>query len=114
MKGIIKKIEKREFKTKEGKKFCKIITTCDIIDEKGLVRTLKNDMNEEYAKRYYEFCGLTTRDAIGKEVECVIWKKTYRKEDETRYYSFIKYLNFLDEKGAPKIMRGEDNLELDF
>lgn len=117
MKGILKKVELKEFKTEDGRKFKKVIFVCDCIDDKNEVRTLKGSYSEDFAKKYFAYCNVKTKDLIGKTVGVVCAKKTFESEDgETRIYNYIKFLNVLDEEGKEIIMPkdGEDNSDLNF
>ena len=70
MKATLKKIELKELKTKDGKKFNKVEFTCDVkIDDKGTIKTLKGNYSEDYAKHYFKYCGVLTKDLMGKEVD---------------------------------------------
>ena len=46
---------------------------------------------------------------IGKEVFVVLEKKIYEKDGIEKIAETIKYLNFIDEKGQPIIMKKDDN-----
>lgn len=115
MKAKLKKIEKREFKTKDGKKFTKIEFTCDVImDAKGTIKTLKGSYSEDFARRYFEYCGVKTKDLIGEEVEVVLAKRSYQNEKgEDKTITFIKFLNVLRD-GKAIIIPKEETEELDF
>ena len=70
---------------------------------------------EEFAKKYFTYCGIKTKDLIGKEVECVLAKRSYEKDGEARVVNYIKYLNVLDENGNAIYLPKEDtNSEIDF
>lgn len=120
MKGKIKKIEKKTFEVKKGQnkgnKFAKILITCDVKNDKGEVSTLRADLSEEYAKKYFAFCNKTTAGVIGEEVSVTLARRSYTNEDgEERTIRFIKYLNFLNADGEAIIMPKEDDNEtLDF
>ena len=117
MKGKLKKIELKEFKTKDGKKtFKKVEFTCDVfIDDKGIIKTLKGSYSEDFARRYFAFCGVKSKDLIGKDVECVISKRAYENDKgEERAVNFIRFLNVLDHEGNPIIMPKDDIEDLDF
>lgn len=116
MKGKVKKIELKEFKTKDNKKFKKLEFTCDVqIDDKGIIKTLKGSYSEEFARKYLNYCNVKTKDLIGKEVECVISKRAYENDKgEERIINFIRFLNVIDADGKPIIMPREDVEELDF
>ncbi len=116
MRGKLKKIELREFKTKDGKKtFRKVEFTCDVkIDSKGNIKTLKGSYSEDYARKYFAYCGVLTKDLVGKEVECITAKRSYENDKgEERTVEFIRFLNCLDESGNEIIMP-KDSVELDF
>lgn len=116
MKGILKGIKRIECKTKKGDKFSLIEFKCDVvINDKGDVKTLKGSYGEEFARKYFTYCGTKTKDLIGKPVDCVIAKKNIEKDDGTTLtISYIKYINVLDEEGKPIYLPKEDNTEVDF
>lgn len=116
MKGKLKKIEIKELKTKDGKKFKKVEFTCDVaVDDKGTIRTLKGSYSEEFARKYFAYCEVKTKDLIGKEVECITAKRAYQNDKgEERITQFIRFLNVLDTDGNPIIMPKEDTTPLDF
>lgn len=117
MKAILKKVEVKEYKG-EKSKFKKFVFTCDVeVNSKGEIRTLKGSYNYDFAKRYFEYCGVKTKDAIGKEVSVSIGKRAFEdSEGNNRVYTYIKYMNLLDNNGEAIIMKKEDddNSELDF
>lgn len=116
MKAKLKKIERKEYKTKDGKqKFSKIEFTCDVqVDAKGTVKTLKGSYSEEFARKYFEYCNVKTKDLIGETVEVVLAKRSYSNEKgEDRTVTFIKFLNVLKD-GKPVIMPKAEGEELDF
>ena len=115
MKGILRKIEKKEFKTREGKKFAKIEFTCDVIvDDKGTIKTRRGSYSEEFARKYFKFCGVETKDVIGQDVECVLAKRAYTDgEGNERIVEFIRFLNLLDKDGKAIVMPKEEN-SIDF
>lgn len=109
MKGTLKKIYAKEFTSKEkGNKFKKIILECECEKENGDIANYKGSMSEDYAKRYFQYCKLTTKDAIGAKVEVVLGKRKFVAENEERTYTYIKFINFLDNDGKPIIMKKED------
>lgn len=117
MKGKLKKIELKEFKTKDGKKtFKKVEFTCDVfIDDKGTIKTLKGSYSEDFARKYFAYCGIKTKDLIGKEVECIVSKRAYENDKgEERVVNFIRFLNVLDADGNEIIMPKENADDLDF
>lgn len=117
MKGILKRIELKEYATKDNKKkFKKVEFVCDVkIDDKGNIKTLKGSYGEEFARKYFEYCNVKTKDLIGKEVECVTAKRTYTNSDgETKIVTYIKFLNVLDKDGNIIIMPKDTQQELDF
>ena len=117
MKGILKKVELKEYTNKEkGNKFNRLNFVVDCENDKHEIITLKGNMSEDYARKYFKHCGLTTKEAIGKQVEVITGKKKFTSDNgEERTFTFIKFLNFLDDKGNPIIMKkDEDVKELDF
>lgn len=116
MEAILKRIELKEYQTRDGRKFKKVEFECDVEDSNHLIKTLKGSYSEEFARKYFEFCGVKTKDIIGKQVDCVVSKKAYENGNgEKRIYQFIRFLNLLDSDGKPIRMPREDsNIELDF
>lgn len=108
MKATIKKIYKKTVKT-PNTTFDKICIDCDVvINEKNEVKTYKSEMSPEYAKKYFNFCKLSSVDAIGHPCEVTLRKRQYTNAaGEERTYTEIKYLNILGEDGKPIIMRKE-------
>ena len=100
MKGILKSIKRKEYKTSKGTKFSKVEFTCDVkVNDNGDVKTMKGSYGEEFARKYFTHCGVLTKDLIGKEVEVTTAKKSFEAEGEMRTYEYIKYLNVLDSEG---------------
>ena len=116
MKGIIKKFELKQFDTKQGKKFKKLISTVDVkLNERGDIKTVKGSFSEEYARKYFNFCGVTTKDLVGKEVEVSLAKRAYTDDEgNERQVTYAKFINVLDENGHPIIMPKDDATTIDF
>ena len=106
MKAIIKKIYMKNVQTSTGKKFDKICLECDCIDEEtNYIRTRTAEMSPEYATKYFNFCGISSKQAIGMEVNVELQKRAFNGADgQLKTFTSIKYLNFLDENGEPIIM----------
>ena len=78
MKGTLKKVELKEFTNKtKGNKFSKVIVSVDCEKDNGDIITLRGDMSEDYARKYFKYCETTTKDAIGREVEIVTARRKY-------------------------------------
>ena len=116
MKGILKEIKKVECKAKNGSKFTKIEFICDVkVNDKGDVKTLRGSYGEDFARKYFAFCNVKTKDLVGKEVGCTLSKRQYENNGERRIISYIKYLNILDKEGNAILIPKEDSGEdLDF
>ena len=112
--GIVKKIEMLELKTHEGKKFKKVEFVCDVTDAKGYVKTLKGSYGEEYARRYFKYCEIETKDLIGKKVGVVLAKRSYEKDGEQHIVQFIRFMNVLDKDGNAIIMPRDNEQPMDF
>jgi hypothetical protein len=109
MKGILKSIKRVEYKTSKGTKFSKVEFTCDVkMNEQGDVKTLKGSYGDEFARKYFTYCGILTKDLIGKEVEVTVAKKSFEAEGEMRIFNYIKYLNVLDAEGKAIYLPKED------
>lgn len=110
MKAIIKNIAKKTITTKDGRKFDKIVISADVVinDKNGEVRTYKSEMSVDYAKRYFAFCGLSSKELPGRECDVTLRKREFQtKEGETRYVTEIKYLNMIGADGLPVIMKNK-------
>lgn len=115
MKGILKKVELKEYKTKEGKKFKKFNFEVDVNYKDEEVKTLKGSYGEQFAREYFTKCNIKVKELIGKEVGVVLAKKFIEREDGSKYsYEYIKFLNVLDENGKPVVFKKEENGEIDF
>ena len=116
MKGILREIKLVECKSKSGAKFNLVEFKADVmINDKGDVKTLRGSYAEEFARKYFTYCGVKTKDLIGKEVEVVVAKRSYEKDGESRVVSYIKYLNVLDENSKAIYMPKENSeSEIDF
>ena len=117
MKGTLKKIELKTYSTKDNKRsFSKVEFTCDVqIDDKGSIKTLKGSYSEDFARKYFAFCNVKTKDLIGQQVDCVISKRAYENDKgEERIVNFIRFLNVLDANGKPIVMPKDSQETLDF
>lgn len=115
--GTLKKIELRECQKKDTKQKFKIVEfTCDVkVDDKGNIKTLKGSYSEEFAKKYFAYCEVKTKDLIGKDVDCVTAKREWENDKgEKRIVTFIRFMNVLDEYGNPIVMPKEGTEVLDF
>ena len=116
MKAILREVKLVECKNSTGAKFRLVEFKADVkINDKGDIKTLKGSYGEEFAKKYFTYCGVKTKDLIGKEVEVVVAKRSYERDGETRVVSYIKYLNVLDKEGNPIYLpKDNEDSELDF
>lgn len=116
MKATIKKISQKNIKTQTGKQFSKFVIECDVlVNEKGEIRTYRSEMSMDYAKRYFQFCGVPSRELVGKDCEVTLRKRAYTAADGTpRTITEIKYLNLIDDAGNPIIMPTETTETTDF
>lgn len=115
MEGILKEIKRVECKTKDGKKFNMVEFKCDVkMNDKGDIKTLKGSYGEEFAKKYFTYCGTLTKDLIGKKVEVTLAKRSYEKDGESRTVNYIKYLNVIGEDGKAIYLPKEESEDLDF
>lgn len=114
MKGVVKSVKLETFDVKKGenkgKKFSKIVISCDVTDEKNDVVTLKASLTPDYAKKYFGYCKVSSRELVGKEVDVVVSRRSF-KDDEgiEKTFRYIKFVNCLDENGKPIIMPKEDS-----
>ena len=108
MKGILKRVEVKEYTTRKetgAKTFKKFEFVCDVEMSDHTIKTLKGSYGLDFAQRYFEYCGVKTKDLIGKEVECILAKRAFENEKgEKRTISFIRYINVLDKDNKPIIM----------
>ena len=86
MKAILREVKLVECKNSTGAKFRLVEFKADVkINDKGDVKTLKGSYGEEFAKKYFTYCGVKTKDLIGKEVECVLAKRSYEKDGVKKF-----------------------------
>lgn len=115
MKGILKKVELKEYKKSDGKKFKKVEFIVDVIIKDGEVRTLKGNYSETFARDYFSQVGTKLKDLVGKEVGVVTAKKNFQGNDGLQHvYEYIKFINVLDEKGSPIIIKKDTSEDIDF
>lgn len=110
MKATIKKISQKNIKTTTGKQFSKFVIECDVVmNDKGEIRSYRSEMSMEYAKKYFTYCEVGSKDLIGRPCEVTLRKRAYTTADgEDRTITEIKYLNLLDHEGKPIIMPSEN------
>lgn len=116
MLGIVKKFELKQMETKDGKKFKKLICTVDVkLNDRGDIKTVKGSFGEEYARKYFKFCGVTTKDLVGQEVDVSLAKRAYTDDEgNERQVTYAKFINVLDENGHAIIMPKDDATTIDF
>ena len=115
MKGILKSVELKEYVSKEtGKKFRKLNFVVDVLFNDKSVETLKGSYGEQFARDYFKYCNVKTKDLIGKEVGVVLAKKSFEAEGEIKTYKYIKYLNVLDSEGYAIVMKKDSENTIDF
>lgn len=112
MKAIIRKIYMKNVVTSTGKKFDKICIECDCVDEAtNYIRTRTAEMSPEYATKYFNYCGISSKQAIGMEVNVELQKRAFNGADgQLKTFTSIKYLNFFDEDGKPIIMQKKEEV----
>ena len=118
MLGKLKRVELKEFEVKnganKGRKFNKVIFTVDVYTgENSIIKQYKGSMGEEYARKYFNYVGIKTKDLIGKMVDVTLQKRVYTINGEEHTITEIKWLNVLDENGKPIYMTKTNN-EVDF
>lgn len=122
MKGILKRIERKEFIKQDKKtKFEKIEFTVDVIYGDNKVRTLQGSYSVDFARRYFTYTATITgkkmQDHIGDEVEVVTEKRSYDRKDDggKGVYEYIKFVNVLDADGkAIRLPNNDDKENFDF
>ena len=106
MKAIIRKIYIKKIETKAGQKFDKICIECDCIGEGNKVKTRTAEMSVDYAKKYFNFCGISSAQAIGMEVDVTMQKRAFNDaQGNLCTFEEIKYMNFLNDDGEPIIIQ---------
>lgn len=110
MKATIKKIGIKHITTKTGVKFDKIVIDCDVVmNDKNEVRTYTAEMSCDYAKRYFNYCGVSSKEAIGRPCDVTLRKREYTKSDGTTgVWTDIKWFNLLDSEGNAIILRKQE------
>lgn len=114
MRATIKRYVLRTCKGANGS-FQVLDIFADVVNDKNEVRTYRGQMGAEYAKKYFEHCGVKTKETIGLPCEISLVKEQYTTKDgEQRQVTKIKYFNLLDENNKPIIMYKNKVDELDF
>lgn len=120
MEAVLRNVSLNTYEIKKGenkgKKFKKLDFTVDVLVDakKGEIKTRTGSMSEDYAKRYFAYCGTTTQKAIGKTVDVILAKRQYEKDGEKRTFEYVKFLNLLNESGEPIIMPKADAQDIGF
>ena len=114
--GIIKKFELKQFEKKDGKKFKKLVATIDIkLNERGDIKTVKGSLSEDYARKYFKYCGVTTKDLVGKNVDVTLAKRAYTDDEgNERQVTYAKFINVLNDEVHAIIMPKDDATTIDF
>lgn len=96
----------------KGKKFTRYIVTCDVVNQQKDVKRLKWDTSDTYMLKYLNYCGIKSiKDIIGEEVSVVVARRMYEDEEGVeKTYTYIKFLNLIDENGEIVIMPKDENL----
>lgn len=97
MKAVLKEIKSGV--SRFDKKTPVVEFACDVTKEDGSKELVHGSFSEQYARDYFTFCNVKTKDLVGKEVEVVME---------------IKFMNVLDSDGKPIRMPKRNSNELDF
>jgi hypothetical protein len=97
MKAVLKSIEKGVSRF-DGKTPI-VEFTCEVEKKDGSKEIVSGSYSEKYARDYFAYCNVKTKDLVGKEVEVSL---------------DIHYMNVLDSDGKPIRMPKKANNELDF
>lgn len=109
MKAYIRKIYMKNVVAKNGTKFDKVVIECDCVDENSRVKTRVAEMSKEYAIKYFNYCGVSSAEAIGKQCEVTLQRRMFEdKNGEMRTFESIKYLNLLNDEGERIIMAKDE------
>lgn len=112
--GVIKSVTKKECETKDKKnKFNVIVFQINVNGEKNGIKTLKHEMSENYAVKYFkDFLKIKSKDLIDKPCNVVVIVKEFVTSDgEKGFCNEIKYINLLNENNEPIFMPREDTPE---
>jgi len=108
-KAAILEVYLSDYSTKDGRKFSKI--EFEVVAE-GNRQPIKGNMSVDYAKKYFGMCGVKGSELKGRECFVVIRDEGYFAKDGTpRKVKRVKYLNLIDENGAPIIMPKEETAD---
>lgn len=117
MKATIKRVSMKTVEVKAtGVKFDKVVITCDVhLPDSDRVLTKNAEMSVDWAKKYFGYCGLSSRDLPGMPCEVTMQKRAFTNQDGIDCtVNEIKYLNMLDADGKPIILRKEPEKEMPF
>lgn len=79
MKATVKKYVLRTCKGANGS-FQVLDIFADVVNDKNEVRTYRGQMGAEYAKKYFEHCGVKTKETIAAGVRNFVSKRTIYNE----------------------------------
>ena len=116
MKAILKRVEIKECKAKNGVKFDILKFEVQVINDNKEVKVYKGSMGVDYAKKYAAYCNTKFSEQVGNNVEVTLVQEEYevKETNEKRIATRVKYLNFLDEKGNKIILPSDNTKTLDF
>lgn len=104
MQARIMSIKDREVVNSAGTKFVYTDVTIAVPEdeEKRTVRPMVCSRPKESLEKYFEFCGVDRKEAVGREVSYTIKTREYEtKTGAIRYTKYIAWFNLIDEEGAP-------------
>lgn len=102
MRAILKVI-KPGFSMINGNKKPLAVFKCEY-EEGGKTISVWGAYSESYARDYFKYCGVLTKDLVGKEVEIILGSY---KDKEGKEKPKIKFLNVLDKNDKPIVMPKE-------
>lgn len=103
MRAILKSINYDYRKDKDGNRERIVVFKCDFKDGET-TKSLWGRYSEKFARDYFGYCGITTKELVGKEVDCIVGTYT---DKEGKEKEFIKFLNVLDKNDKPIVMPKE-------
>lgn len=114
-------VEKNVEVKKDGVKYKKgdlvnfVRVKVECVNDNGEVKIYKGTIGFDYFKDYLQYCGVKSKELMGKEVN-VVTKRVRYTDPVTKEYIYsneVKFLNVLNEEGKPILMPSKDsNLSL--
>lgn len=81
----------------------KFVFRCEAQVDENVITTYSGSYSEDYARKYFEYCGVEAKNLVGTEVDITLDKNEKSGKD------YIRFMNCLDKEGNAIIMSKTSN-----